>query len=113
MGIPIGLACAATYTLAGGQFGHSVATGVSWATERPERNTSTRYAAIADASASTPGPAEAAHAHDHHQRRHGDLLQGLGLGPTDRFQPWLAAIGRRLGHPNAVLPTGGLPRHRP
>jgi hypothetical protein len=41
---------------------------------RPERNTSTRYAAIADASASTPGPAEAAHAHDHHDRRHGDLL---------------------------------------
>src|SRR5437867_13263223 len=65
-------------------------------------------------SASTPRPTEAAaHGHDHHDRWHGDLLQGLGLGPSDRFQPRLAALGRRLGHPDAVLPAARLPRHRP
>ena len=40
-------------------------------------------------------------------RRHRDLLQGLGLGPADRVQPRLAAVGRRLGHPDAVLPAAG------
>ena len=56
---------------------------------------------------------EKADGHDHHDRRHGDLLQGLGLGPADRLQPRLAAFGRRLGHPAAVLPPARLPRHRP
>ena len=36
-----------------------------------------------------------------------------GSGPADRVQPRLAAVGRRLGHPDAVLPPAGLPRHRP
>ena len=36
-----------------------------------------------------------------------------GLGPTDRLQPWLAAFGRRLGHPAAVLPPARLSRRRP
>src|SRR5919201_6519477 len=54
----------------------------------------------------------AAHGHDHHVRRHGDLLQGLGVGPTDRLQPWLASVGRRVGHPTAVLPPARLPRDR-
>src|SRR5437764_1218008 len=32
------------------------------------------------------------HAHHYDQGRHGDLLQGLGFGPTDRVQPRLAAV---------------------
>ena len=51
--------------------------------------------------------------HDHHDRRHGDLLQGLGIGPADRLQPRLAAVGRRLGHPDAVLPAARVPGDRP
>jgi hypothetical protein len=35
-----------------------------------------------------------------------------GSGPTDRLQSRLAAFSRRPGHPNAVLPTPRLPRHR-
>jgi hypothetical protein len=52
------------------------------------------------------------HAHDHHRRRHGHLLQGLGIGPAGRVQPRLAAVQRRLGHPADVLPAARLPRHR-
>ena len=44
---------------------------------------------------------------DHHQRRHRDLLQGLGHGSADRVQPRLAAVGGRLGHADAVLPAQG------
>ena len=36
-----------------------------------------------------------------------------GQRPTDRLQPWLAAIGGRLGRADAVLPGSGLSRHRP
>src|SRR3954468_13540197 len=36
---------------------------------------------------------EEAHADDHDARGDGDLLQGLGVGRTDRLQPWLAALG--------------------
>ena len=42
-----------------------------------------------------------------------DLLQGLGHGPADRVQPRLAAVRRRLGHPDDVLPAARLSRHRP
>src|SRR3954453_9497982 len=63
--------------------------------------------------ASMFGPAEAADGHDHDDRWYGHLLQGLGVGPTGRLQPWLAAFGRRLGYPDAVLPPARLPRHRP
>jgi len=31
--------------------------------------------------------------HDYHQRRHADLLQGLGQWTTVVIQPWLAALG--------------------
>src|SRR5215211_9190757 len=55
----------------------------------------------------------ATHGHDPHDRWHGDLLQGLGLGPTNRLQPWLAPFGRRLGHPAAVLPAARLSGDRP
>ena len=41
--------------------------------------------------------------HDHHQRRHRDLLQGLGHGAADRVQPWLAAFRRCVRGPD-VLP---------
>src|SRR5580698_7348698 len=51
--------------------------------------------------------------HNHHLRRHGDLLQGLGKWPADRLQPRLAPLGRRLGHPDDVLPPARLSRHRP
>src|SRR5579863_522574 len=57
-------------------------------------------------------PTEAAHGYGHDDRWHGDLLQGLGLGPADCLQPRLAAVGRRLGHPDAVLPPARLPRRR-
>ena len=36
-----------------------------------------------------------------------------GAGSADRVQPRLAAVGRRLGQPDAVLPAAGLPRDRP
>ena len=42
--------------------------------------------------ASTPTKGAVAHGHDHHNRRRRDLLQGLGLGPTDRLQPRMAAF---------------------
>ena len=51
-------------------------------------------------------------AHDHDKRRHRNLLQGLGLGSAHRVQPRLAAVGRRLGRADAVLPQQQLPRHR-
>ena len=35
-----------------------------------------------------------------------------GVGPADRLQPRLAALGRRLGHPDAVLPAPRLPGRR-
>src|SRR5690349_190655 len=57
----------------------------------------------------TPG---VAHADSHDERRGPDLLQGLGLGPTNRAQSWLAALGRRLGRSDAVLPRPGLSGHR-
>src|SRR6266487_3062254 len=47
-----------------------------------------------------------------HPGRHRDLLQGLWLGPADRLQPRLAALGRRLGCPDDVLPRARLPRDR-
>ena len=28
-----------------------------------------------------------------------------GDGSAHRLQPWLAAVGRRLGHPDALLPA--------
>src|SRR4051794_1658780 len=64
------------------------------------------------ARASVERKAEVAHAHDQYHRRYGDLLQGLGFGPADRLQPWVAAVGRRLGHPDAVLFAAGLSGHR-
>ena len=49
---------------------------------------------------STARPMEAtAHGHDHHDRWHGDLLQGLGVGPADRVQPRLAAFEPTTGTP--------------
>ena len=36
-----------------------------------------------------------------------------GSGAADRLQPWLAAVGRRLGRADAVLPQPWLSRHRP
>src|SRR3569833_1381229 len=48
-----------------------------------------------------------------HIRRYGDLLQGLGQGSADRIPPWLAAVGGRLGRPDALLPGQGLSRRRP
>src|ERR671924_2128735 len=60
-----------------------------------------------------PEHKEEADGNHYHQGRHRALLQGLGLGPTDRLQPWLAALGRRLGHPAVVLPRAGLSGHRP
>src|SRR5215831_1387513 len=56
-----------------------------------------------------PRPTEAAYGYRRDDRLHGDLLQGLGLGPADRLQPRLAAFGRRLGHPDAVFPAARLP----
>ena len=35
-----------------------------------------------------------------------------GSGPADRVQPWLAAVGGRLGRADAVLPQPRLSRHR-
>ena len=62
----------------------------------------------------SPRPAGgASHAHHHDRRRHRDLLQGLGDRSADRLQPRLAAVGRRLGRPDDVLPGARLPRHRP
>ena len=52
------------------------------------------------------------HEHDHNQGRRRDLLQGLGQGPAHRVQPRLAAVGRRLGRADAVLPQSRLSRHR-
>ena len=50
--------------------------------------------------------------HDHYYRWHGNLLQGLGNRSAHRVQPRLAAVGRRLGHADAVLLRTRLPRHR-
>jgi hypothetical protein len=61
----------------------------------------------------TARPVEATYEYHHDNRRHGDLLQGLGLGPADRLQPRLAAVSRRLGCPDAVLLAAWLPGDRP
>ena len=53
------------------------------------------------------------HEHDHHQRRHDDLLQGLGHRPADRLLPRLAAQRRRLGCADAVFPEQGLTASSP
>src|ERR1700727_1687509 len=45
---------------------------------------------------------EAGHARDHDERRHGDLLQGLGVGPADRVQPRLAAVTEHLDLHDAI-----------
>src|ERR1700722_11754985 len=52
------------------------------------------------------------HADDHHQGRRRYFLQGLGFGSADRVQPRLAALGRRLGHADAVFPGQGIPGNR-
>src|SRR5680860_627545 len=52
-------------------------------------------------------------AYRHDQRWCRDLLQGLGFGAADRFQPWLAALRGRLGRADDVLLEQGLPRHCP
>ena len=41
-----------------------------------------------------------------------DLLQGLGQRTADRVQPWLAAVGRRLGCADDVLPVARISRDR-
>jgi catechol 2,3-dioxygenase-like lactoylglutathione lyase family enzyme len=50
---------------------------------------------------------------DHDQRRHADLLQGLGHGAARRLQPRLAAQRRRLGKPDGLPGLQRLPLHRP
>src|SRR5207302_7298254 len=45
-------------------------------------------------------PLEKTDEHDHSERRHRDLLQGLGQRPADRFLARLASFGRRLGRAN-------------
>ncbi len=56
---------------------------------------------------------KARHAHHHHGRCGRDLLQGLGIRPAPRLPSRLAAVGRRLGQPDAVLPRARLSGHRP
>ena len=51
-----------------------------------------------------PAQMERHHEQGHHEGRGRDLLQGLGQGAAHRLQPWLAALGGRLGQPDAVLP---------
>src|SRR5580698_2631528 len=47
------------------------------------------------------------HEHDYHQRRHYDLLQGLGYRTADHVFAWLAFDGGCLGRADAVFwPTG-------
>src|SRR6266568_1632542 len=87
---------------------HHGGSQVAWGAENRDG-----YAAGTDDSASLRDKRRQSHGHDHDDRRHGNLLQGLGLGPADRLQPRLAAVRRRLGHPDAVLPPARLPRHRP
>src|SRR5712672_1147652 len=47
------------------------------------------------------------HEHDYHQRRHTDLLQGLGQRTTRGVQPWLAALGGCVRRSDVLL---GVPR---
>src|SRR6478736_7354200 len=42
------------------------------------------------------------HEHDHHQRRHPDLLQGLGHRTARCLQPRLAALLRRVRGPDVL-----------
>ena len=56
------------------------------------------YLCISGSSRRTSGYPHArrhVHEHDHDDRRHTDLLQGLGHGAARRLQPWLAAQRRR------------------
>src|SRR5260370_40891896 len=48
---------------------------------------------------------------DHDQRRHADLLQGVGQGAAGGFQPWMAAGRRRVRRPDAVSGRARIPRH--
>src|SRR5260370_35992569 len=52
------------------------------------------------------------HEHDHHQRRHGNLLQGLGRGPRRHVLARLAAELGRMGRPDALPGAERLPRGR-
>ena len=54
-----------------------------------------------------------AHAHYHNAGWRRDFLQRLGKRAADRVQPWMAAVIRRLGRADAVLPQSWVPRHRP
>jgi hypothetical protein len=45
--------------------------------------------------------------HDHRYRWHGDLLQALGVGPSDRVQSWLAAFLLTIGTPRCFFPRHG------
>ncbi len=42
----------------------------------------------------------------------GIFYKDWGKGTADRVRPWLAAVGGRLGRPDAVLPQSGLSRRR-
>src|SRR5579871_1920646 len=52
------------------------------------------------------------HEHDYHQRRHHDLLQGLGHRTADHVFAWLAFDCGCVGRTDAFLWPTGLSRHR-
>src|SRR3974390_1419806 len=60
-----------------------------------------------------PPPERTDHEHFHHQRWHTDLLQRLGQGSADRFQPWLAAYRGRVRRSDVLSRLAWLSRYCP
>src|SRR5690349_12005936 len=84
-----------------------------WAPPEPSPATPMRDSQIVDPRASRGVEptlrTEYRHEHDHHQRRHGNLLQGLGAGPRRHVLARLAAELGRMGRPDAVPGAERLP----
>src|SRR5437588_5883508 len=55
---------------------------------------------------------ETKHGYDYSERRHANLLQGLGNRPASLFPSRLAAVCGRLGCTDYVLPRARLPGDR-
>ena len=79
----------------------------------PSPSGKTHQRTIIRSSTRKPHTQEEQSGNDHDQGQHADLLQGLGRGQTRCFQPWLAALGRRLGEPDGVPGCPWLSLHCP